>query len=47
VNGEKITVDNPLANTVSKSKPGDKLELKIWRDGKEITITVTLEEMKS
>jgi len=47
VNGEKITIDNPLANTVSKSKPGDKLDLKMWREGKEITITVTLEEMKS
>ncbi len=46
VNNEKITIDNPLANTVSKSKPGDKLELKIWRDGKEKIITVTLEEMK-
>lgn len=47
VNGKKITIDNPLANIVSKSKPGDKLELKIWRDGKEKIITVTLEEMKS
>lgn len=47
VNGKKITVDNPLATIVSQAKPGDILELKIWRAGKEITVKVTLEEMKS
>lgn len=46
VNGENIDINNPLATIVSKLKPGDILELKIIRDGKEKTISVTLEEMK-
>ncbi len=47
VNDQKITKDNPLATIISRSKPGDKLTLKVFRDNKEVTITVTLEEAKS
>lgn len=46
VNGEKITEQNPLSFVIGRSKPGDKLELKVWRDSKDITVNVTLEEMK-
>jgi S1-C subfamily serine protease len=46
VNGKKIDENNPLATMISQSKPGDKLDLKIWRDGKEKNISVKLEEMK-
>lgn len=45
-NGKDITEENPLSLTISRAKPGDKLELVIWRDGKERTLIVTLEEMK-
>lgn len=46
VNGQKITEDNPLASLISRAKPEDKLTLKVWRDGKELSVAVTLEEMK-
>ena len=46
VNDKKITEDNPLATVISIAKPGDKLDLKVWRSGKERKISVTLEEMK-
>lgn len=46
VNNQKINEENPLAIIISKGKPGDKLALKVWRDGKEIAVNATLEEMK-
>lgn len=46
VNNQKISEENPLAIIISKGKPGDTLALKVWRDGKEITVNATLEEMK-
>jgi serine protease Do len=42
VNGEEISPDQNLAYLVSKYKPGDKVDLKISRDGKEMNISVTL-----
>lgn len=46
VNKQKLDENNPLASIISTGKPGDKLALKVWRDGKELNINVTLEEMK-
>jgi len=43
-NGEKITTDNTLAKIIIKYNPGDKMDLKILREGKEKIFEVTLEE---
>jgi S1-C subfamily serine protease len=44
--GQKLSGTVLLATIVSAHAPGDKIALKILRDGKEMTITVTLEERK-
>ncbi|MDD5489747.1 MAG: PDZ domain-containing protein [Candidatus Moranbacteria bacterium] len=43
VNGEEVNSENNLARLVSKYKPGEMVELKIIRDGKEVAIPVVLE----
>jgi len=43
-NGEKITLENTLAKIIMKYNPGDKMDLKILREGKEKIFEVTLEE---
>jgi len=43
-NGEKITTENTLAKIIMKYNPGDKITLKILREGKEIIVEVTLGE---
>ena len=43
-NGEKITTDNSLAKILQKYNPGDKITLKILRDKKELTLSLTLGE---
>ena len=45
-NGEKITEKNPLANMLQKFKINEEIELKVLREGKEITLRVKLEEKK-
>jgi serine protease Do len=47
VNGEKITQKTPLENVIASLAVGDKVTLKILHDGKEKTVTVTLEERKA
>lgn len=42
--GEKITTENTLAKIIMKYNPGDKVVLKVLRDGKEINIEVILGE---
>lgn len=44
LNGEKISPDAPLGIILQKHNVGDLVTLKIWRDGKETTATVTLGE---
>ncbi len=44
--GEKITTENPLSSILQKCQIGEKIELKIMRDKKEMTLKVTLEEKK-
>lgn len=41
---EKINQSNPLFKLIAKKNIGDKIQVKILRDGKEINILVTLEE---
>jgi S1-C subfamily serine protease len=43
-NGEKITTENTLAKIIMKYNPGDKVTLKILREGKEKIVEVTLGE---
>ncbi len=42
VDGKKITDYNELSSAIKAHKPGDKLKLKIYRDGKNIELTVTV-----
>ena len=42
--GEKITTENTLADIIQKYNPGDKIILKILRNGEEKLIPVTLDE---
>jgi len=41
-NGEKITTENPLTKIIDKYNPGDKVSLKVLRDGQEKMFEVTL-----
>lgn len=43
-NGEKITIQNSMAKIISKYNAGDKITLKILRNGEEITVEVILSE---
>ena len=44
VDGQKITQDNTLLDTVQKHAPGDKLKLKVWRAGTTLDVTTELTE---
>lgn len=44
INGQAIDVENKVAEIISKSNIGAKLELTIWRDGKEIQISAIVGE---
>lgn len=46
LNGTKIDRNNSLAKLISQYKVGETIKLKIYADGQEKEITVTLEEMK-
>lgn len=42
LNGKKIDANYPLLSAISAHQPGDKVSVTYLRDGKEITVTVTL-----
>lgn len=42
MDGEKLTESNDLIKVIGKKKVGDKIDLTVWREGKESTLTVTL-----
>lgn len=44
--GKKLTELNPLSSVIQRKQPGDTLTLKVVHQGKEKTVTVTLEEWK-
>jgi serine protease Do len=46
INGEKITEENPLADLLSKCQIGQTIELKVFRENKEIVLNVKLTERK-
>jgi serine protease Do len=45
IDGEKITSTNTLASIVNKKKVGQKINLKVYRDGKAMDITATLAQV--
>ena len=47
VDDEKIDSSSALKSVISKSKPGDELELTVWRKGETIEIKITVGEQKS
>ena len=42
LNGKKVKTMAELQGSLAKYRPGDKIKLKVWRDKKEKTFTVTL-----
>ena len=46
VNNKKITIKNPLSNILQKCKIGEKIDLKILRGKKRITLKAVLTEKK-
>lgn len=44
INGVSVDSENRVSEAISKSQVGLKLELNIWRDGREHKVSVTLEE---
>jgi serine protease Do len=46
IDGEKITVDNTLAEILQRHEIGEEVSLKILREGKEINLKAKLEERK-
>lgn len=44
MDGTELSDKNPLADVLSKKKPGDKVDLEIWRDGETLKLSVTLSE---
>lgn len=44
INGQSINEENKVAEIISKSNIGGKLDLVVWRDGQEINITATVGE---
>jgi len=44
INGEKITIDNPLADILQKQKIGEEAKLKILRTEEEMTVKITIGE---
>ena len=45
INGQLISEENKVAEIIAKSPIGTRLELTIWRDGKELTLTALLVEL--
>lgn len=46
INGEKIEGASDLKRIVSESKPGDVLELEVWRKGQTVNLSLTVGEQK-
>lgn len=45
INGEAVTQENKVGEVVSKGNIGQRLELELWRDGKTVKVTATLEDL--
>ena len=46
INGEKIDPNNTLSSLIQKNQVGAEVKLKVFREGKEITLKAVLEERK-
>lgn len=44
INGQKIDENNDLTAEINKYNVGDQVRLKVWHDGTEKDVTVTLQE---
>ncbi|MBI2022554.1 trypsin-like peptidase domain-containing protein [Candidatus Daviesbacteria bacterium] len=47
IDGQGINDENRISQTIEKKKPGDKLGLEVWTEGKTRSITATLEQTPS
>lgn len=45
INGEAVDNENKIAETIQKGSIGQRLELDIWRDDRELKVTATLEDL--
>lgn len=46
INGARIDENNSLIDRLSEHSPGDKVDIKLWRKGKELTVRVELGELQ-
>lgn len=46
MNNQKITEENTVADVLQRHKVGDEIEMKVWREGKEIKLKAKLKERK-
>ncbi|HAG27555.1 TPA: 2-alkenal reductase, partial [Patescibacteria group bacterium] len=44
LNGERLDENNSLARALKKFRPNDRVEAKVFRDGSEIVVTITIGE---
>lgn len=44
VDGNTVDLESPLQQLIAKKAPGDAVELKVWRSGKQFEVTVKLKE---
>lgn len=44
IDGQNITLDDPLSKIISKYNPGDTVRIKVWRGGEEIILEAVLGE---
>jgi len=42
MDGTRVNADNELSNLISKKKVGERSSITVWRDGKELTLDVTI-----
>ncbi|TSC65588.1 MAG: Uncharacterized protein CEO21_375 [Microgenomates group bacterium Gr01-1014_80] len=47
INGQSVDSENKISDTISKGQIGQNLDLEIWRNGKSLKISATLEELPS
>lgn len=47
IDGESVDNEGKIADFIKEAKTGQKVELELWRDGKTLKVTATLEEIPS
>jgi len=46
VGNQNVEMPNAVANIIQRHKPGDSVQLRLWRDGSEQLVTANLQEMR-